>query len=133
MRAYKEQLATLDAAGLLVLAAAGNEQVDNDALSAAGYANVPCNVPLQNVIAVGATDQELTRWAVGDANPGAKVKGSNFGAATVDMSAPGAHIVGAKTSKGGAGASGDIETRFALLTTPIRHESWHCRGCLSSL
>lgn len=111
MRAYAEQLASLDAAGVLVIAAAGNEQVDNGALAAAGYANVPCNVPLQNVIAVGATDEQRARWAVGAANPASRVKGSNYGAAAVDVGAPGARIVAAKSSRGGAGGTSNIESR----------------------
>ena len=93
------------------MAAAGNEQTDNDALAAAGYANVPCNVPLDNVIAVGATDKDSARWSQGAANPSAKVKGSNFGESEVDVGAPGAYIVGAQS-----GGSGGIETRCALVS-----------------
>jgi Subtilase family len=104
--AYEAALAELAAAGVLVFAAAGNEQVDNDALAATGYANVPCNVPADNIVAVGATDKGLARWAQGEASTLARVKGSNWGAAQVDVGAPGAYIVGAK-----AGSSGGVETR----------------------
>lgn len=111
--AYSNALHALDEAGMLLLAAAGNEQTDNDALEQAGYANLPCNVPLSNVIAVGATDNELCRWRQGAADPVAMVKGSNFGASTVDIGAPGSRIVGAQTTA--KGTTGGIETRCVRL------------------
>lgn len=112
MQAYGSALHALNDAGVLVMAAAGNEQVSNDALSDGGYANVPCSVPLDNVIAVAATDKEQARWAQGAANAHTRVKGSNFGADTVDLGAPGARIVGAQSSlKGSKG----YETRCAAV------------------
>ena len=110
--AYSNAMHALNDAGILVLAAAGNEQTDNDALKQAGYANLPCSVPLENIIAVGATDQELCRWSQGSANPVAMVKGSNYGKTTVDVGAPGSRIVGAQTTS--KGSTGGIETRCEL-------------------
>jgi hypothetical protein len=108
LQAYGNALQGLNDAGILVMAAAGNEQVNNDDLNTKGFANVPCNVPLDNVIAVGATDKQRMRWAQGEANAAARVKGSNFGATTVDVGAPGERIVGAQSSvKGTEG----VETR----------------------
>lgn len=117
MHAYGSALQALNDAGVLVMAAAGNEQVSNDALSAGGFANVPCNVPLDNVIAVGATDKTQARWAQGAANSHARVKGSNYGADTVDLGAPGARIVGAQSSlKGSKGyETRCVFSRFALV------------------
>jgi subtilisin family serine protease len=120
IQAYQSSLLALREAGVLVFAAAGNEQVDNDDLDAKGYANVPCNVPLDNVIAIGATDKEKMRWSEGKANEHAHVKGSNFGANTVDLGAPGARIVGAQASAKG---SNGIETRYAC-TPAARATTW---------
>jgi hypothetical protein len=93
------------------MAAAGNEQINNDDLDTKGYSNVPCNVPLDNVIAVGATDKQRMRWTQGAPNSAARVKGSNFGTATVDVGAPGERIVGAQSSRKGREG---VETRCAI-------------------
>ena len=63
--------------GTLYVAAAGNEQADNDKI-----ATWPCNVDLANVVCVAATDQndQLADY-------------SNYGSNTVDLGAPGDSIL----------------------------------------
>ncbi|MCZ7638838.1 MAG: S8 family serine peptidase [Verrucomicrobia bacterium] len=63
-------------AGMVFVAGAGNDGQDND--RAPFY---PPNLPLDNVIAVAATDAQDRLWSR-----------SNFGAANVDLAAPGVNI-----------------------------------------
>lgn len=42
------------------------------------------------IVSVGATDPDGDRWSDGSADPASKVKGSNYGAQTVDI---GTHIM----------------------------------------
>lgn len=63
-------------AGMVFVAGAGNDGQDND--------RAPCyppNLPLDNIIAVAATDAQDRLWSR-----------SNFGAANVDLAAPGVNI-----------------------------------------
>ena len=71
-------------AGILFVAAAGNESSNNDA-----YPSYPANHPVDNVLSVAATD------AGGDS----LAYYSNFGPATVDLAAPGSTIL--STGRGG--------------------------------
>ena len=64
--------------GTLYLVAAGNDGVDNDNASVASF---PCALPQANVLCVGATDMTDQRAGF-----------SNFGAASVDLFAPGVTI-----------------------------------------
>jgi hypothetical protein len=59
--------------GTLYVTAAGNETNDND-----DYPTLPCNVEAANLLCVGAYDEDGAPWAE-----------SNFGAASVDVFAPG--------------------------------------------
>jgi subtilisin family serine protease len=89
---------SLNSSGVLVFAAAGNEQVNNDELIEAGYPNLPGTVSWECVVAVGATDGNGDRWSEGSADSEMRVKGSNFGARTVDIGAPGAEIKSARAT-----------------------------------
>eukprot|EP00879_Flechtneria_rotunda_P033103 GHRR01036636.1.p1 GENE.GHRR01036636.1~~GHRR01036636.1.p1 ORF type:complete len:1113 (+),score=386.06 GHRR01036636.1:209-3547(+) len=68
----------LETAGVLIVAAAGNSQVNLDLLQSLGYSNNPCLTPLTNIICVGATDNADNRASY-----------SNYGTKTVQISAPG--------------------------------------------
>jgi subtilisin family serine protease len=68
----------------VVVAAAGNEGSNNDATPF-----VPCNLPQANLICVAAVNEA-----------GSRAGFSNFGAASVDVAAPGTHILSAKTDWG---------------------------------
>lgn len=116
--AYEDAIRSLNASGVLVFAAAGNEQVrtassfnacrksrsctatacmsplrpaacnaqvSNDDLVSIGYPNLPCTVTADCIVAVGATDSNGDRWSEGSADPASKIKGSNYGAQTVDI------------------------------------------------
>ena len=76
-QALRDAIARTASAGMLFVAAAGNEGVNNDA--AASY---PANYDLPNVVSVAATD----RFDV-------LADFSNYGAANVDLAAPGVDIV----------------------------------------
>ena len=71
-------------AGILFVAAAGNNSNNNDA-----SASYPSNYDLSNVIAVAATD-----------NRDQLASFSNYGATTVDLAAPGVSILSAKNGGG---------------------------------
>jgi len=70
----------IDASGALCIFAAGNSSMDNDA-GYPDYTAYPSSYPLDNIISVAATDHndELASF-------------SNWGAATVDLAAPGVNI-----------------------------------------
>jgi thermitase len=74
-------IAIADGLDVVVVAAAGNEDNDNDAAG-----TVPCNLPHPNVICVAAVtrDGDLAGF-------------SNYGATTVDVGAPGTGILSAET------------------------------------
>jgi subtilisin family serine protease len=63
-------------AGIVFVAGAGNDGQDNDQV-----AYYPPNLPLDNVLAVAATDAQDRLW-----------NRSNYGATTVDLAAPGVNI-----------------------------------------
>lgn len=79
---YDAIAATRDA-GMLFVAAAGNEGTDNDYIP-----SYPCNYAVDNVISVAAIDRadQLADWGFGDGS------GSNFGRSTVHLGAPGKEI-----------------------------------------
>ncbi len=75
--ALRDAIAAGGRAGILFVAAAGNEGVDNNSV-----ANYPSNYPDESIIAVAATDR-ADRLA----------SFSNYGATTVDVAAPGVGIL----------------------------------------
>ncbi|KAG1672720.1 hypothetical protein FOA52_005198 [Chlamydomonas sp. UWO 241] len=79
--AYKKAVQPLANKGVLLVAAAGNENIDLDNLVAKGWTYSPCLTLLPNVLCVGATD----------ALDG-KAFFSNFGAGSVAIGAPGMQI-----------------------------------------
>lgn len=74
--AFRQMLFEADNAGILVVAAAGNDKNDNDA-----NPTYPANYDVPNVISVAAIDQK-----------GLLASFSNYGARTVDVAAPGVFI-----------------------------------------
>ncbi len=94
-----------DSKGALFVAAAGNDGTDND--QAATY---PSNYDVPNVIAVAAIDHNgsLAIWDTGGGGGGScgcggsviGAPGSNFGATTVDLAAPGKDILSTTPSNG---------------------------------
>ncbi|NQT85218.1 S8 family serine peptidase, partial [bacterium] len=77
-------IAYAQSSGVLVCCAAGNDATDNDAAPL-----YPASYDLPNILAVAASDKDDGLWL--DA-PGA---GSNFGATSVDLAAPGSEITSA--------------------------------------
>jgi len=76
-QALLDAIGELNSAGILFVAAAGNEGMDNDS-----FPSYPANYDVPNVISVGAEDQFLQRAPF-----------SNFGRQTVDIYAPGVKIL----------------------------------------
>ncbi len=81
-QALKEALEDADDAGILVVCAAGNSGKNNDVNS-----HYPSSYSVPNILAVAASDQndKLAKFTGGG--------GSNFGATTVDLAAPGKDIL----------------------------------------
>jgi len=81
-RALVDAVAAANTAGVLVIAAAGNDGTNNDI-----WPMYPASIDLPNVISVAATDRydNLASFAGGG--------GSNYGPSTVDLAAPGKEIV----------------------------------------
>lgn len=89
--AESEGIARLGEAGILVVAAAGNSRTDTDVV-----ADYPSSLPLPHIVAVAANAEgtgKLTAW-------------SHFGAASVDLAAPGEDIRVAMPPTGYGCASG---------------------------
>jgi thermitase len=74
-------IAVADQLDAVVVAAAGNDGKDNE-----GEATVPCNLPNPNIVCVAAVNQA-----------GALAGFSNYGAAAVDVGAPGTNVLSAET------------------------------------
>lgn len=79
--AYLTAIRPLNDAGILVVAAAGNEAIDMDNLASLGYAYNPCLVPLPNVLCVAASNADDTLASF-----------SNYGPARVHIAAPGVAV-----------------------------------------
>ncbi len=95
-QAVYDAISALRDEGILFIAAAGNEGVDNDASP-----HYPSSYDLYNIIAVAATDHNdelasLISW------------GSNYGATSVDVAAPGVDILSTVPGDGYTPAPGDI-------------------------
>jgi subtilisin family serine protease len=76
-QALQDAIAAAENAGILFVAAAGNDASDNDAVPA-----YPANYQLDNIISVAAIDHN-----------GNLASFSNFGASSVDLAAPGVGII----------------------------------------
>ena len=79
-QAYSDAIDRAQNSGVLVIVAAGNEKTNNDTT-----ANYPCNFPHTNLLCVAALDENyalanFSNW------------GSNWGASSVDVGAPGNNI-----------------------------------------
>jgi len=77
----RDEIKAADANGVLFVASAGNTNMDNDA-----YGHYPSSYDLDNIIAVMATNQSDSRWFHDSQT------GSNYGATSVDLAAPGSNI-----------------------------------------
>lgn len=91
--ATEEAIEAAAAEGAVIVAAAGNEEVDNDK-----NPQSPCVLPQTNLICVAALNQD-----------GGLAGFSNYGATSVDLSAPGTAILSAKPDYGPALFSDDFE------------------------
>ena len=78
-----DEISNLNTAGILLVAAAGNEEVDNDATP-----SYPASYNLPNIIAVAATDQNDNLACF-----------SNYGQNSVHVAAPGTNIYSAKPGR----------------------------------
>ncbi len=95
----EEAIKKANNAGILFVAASGNDGTDNDL-----YPHYPSNYQVNNVVAVAASDHSDNRalWGSGGGDDGcgfvcsnavAATPGSNYGATTVDIAAPGKEIL----------------------------------------
>ncbi|MCK4614318.1 MAG: S8 family serine peptidase, partial [Thermoplasmata archaeon] len=93
-QALKDAIAAADTAGILFVAAAGNNWNDNDVSP-----HYPSSYDVPNVIAVAATDHN-------DALADEQTWGSNYGATSVDLAAPGVSILSTVPDNGYSSFSG---------------------------
>lgn len=75
-QSLKDAIAAANSAGILFVAAAGNDGTNNDSV-----AQYPCNYDVGNVLSIAATDQDDALAAF-----------SNYGLLSVDLGAPGVNI-----------------------------------------
>jgi len=104
-QAEYDAIALLNNAGILFIAAAGNETTNNDQTP-----SYPANYDLPNIIAVAATDSSDRLASF-----------SNFGRSTVDVAAPGSSVYSTYMSEVAALAVQDFESGTAgwTLTAPF--------------
>jgi subtilisin family serine protease len=101
--ATEDAIELAGAEGAVVVAAAGNEGVDNDI-----DPHTPCALPQPNLICVAALTQ------------GGSLAGfSNYGAESVDLAAPGTNILSAKTDYGPPLFSDGFESGLKSWTTQV--------------
>jgi len=150
-QALRDAIAVADQANALFVAAAGNEGTDNDQVP-----NYPSNYDVPNVVAVAATDHRdnLAVWngnGGGGGCPGLCASalaagGSNYGATTVDLGAPGKNILSTTPNAGYAsfqgtsmatphvsGAAGLVLSRFPLTNHQLKDRLLATVDGLSSL
>jgi subtilisin family serine protease len=82
-QAERDEISNLNSAGILLVAAAGNESTDNDATP-----SYPASYDLPNIIAVAATDQNDNLACF-----------SNYGQNSVHVAAPGTNIYSTKPGR----------------------------------
>ena len=87
-----QALQPLSDRNILVVAAAGNENLNMDDLVRLGYNYPPCLVPLPNILCVAATNQMDGRSFY-----------SNYGASSVHVAAPGDYIYSTVGGERGGG------------------------------
>ncbi len=109
-QALEDAITAANNAGSLFVAAAGNNGTDNDAT-----ANFPSNYDVPNVLAVAAIDHkgDLANFGSGGgggicgcAGAALPSPGSNFGATSVDLAAPGKDILSTTPNNGYSSFSG---------------------------
>ncbi|KAG2487149.1 hypothetical protein HYH03_014262 [Edaphochlamys debaryana] len=86
---YGNAVGPLEAKGVLLVAAAGNELTNLDGLAAVGSNYLPCTLPNGNVLCVtgsNSADGIITGWS------GNALVGVNYGANTVHIAAPGQDV-----------------------------------------
>ncbi|GIM09669.1 hypothetical protein Vretimale_13522 [Volvox reticuliferus] len=76
--------------GVLLVAAAGNENSDLDRLRDVGMSYLPCTLELPNVLCVAASNNESRLWSEVIVS---RTVGTNYGSMAVDIAAPGANIL----------------------------------------
>jgi thermitase len=96
-KAMEDAIATAGEAEAVVVVAAGNDSADNDA-----EPHTPCALKNPNLICVAALDGAS----------GALASFSNYGKGSVDIAAPGASIISAKTDYGAPVFSDGFESEF---------------------
>lgn len=109
-QALEDAITAANNAGSLFVAAAGNNGTDNDATP-----NYPSNYDVPNVVAVAAIDRKGDLANFGSGGGGGicgcigntvPSPGSNFGATTVDLAAPGKEILSTTPNNGYSSFSG---------------------------
>ncbi|GIL48808.1 hypothetical protein Vafri_5235 [Volvox africanus] len=75
--------------GVLLVAAAGNENSNLDRLRDVGMSYLPCTLELPNVVCVAASNNESRLWSEVVVS---RTVGTNYGNVAVDIAAPGASI-----------------------------------------
>lgn len=140
-QALRETIAQADEAGILFVAAAGNDGINTDV-----YPHYPSGYDLSNIVSVASSDDEDKRSLWGDGGGGGgtgcgscgltfygdrrpyATPGSNYGATSVDLAAPGSGIystvLGGYDSMSGtsmaapfvAGVAGLLKIQYPALT-----------------
>lgn len=109
-QALEDAIRAANTAGSLFVAAAGNNGTDNDATP-----NYPSNYDVPNVLAVAAIDHNGNLASFGSGGGGGicgcagevlPSPGSNYGATTVDLAAPGKEILSTTPNNGYSSFSG---------------------------
>ncbi|PNH09543.1 Subtilisin NAT [Tetrabaena socialis] len=114
VRLYERAVQPLARKGVLLVAAAGNEDTDLDKVRDVNMPYLPCTLDLPNVVCVAASNSNNQIWREIASN---RWIGTNTGRTTVDIAAPGSRII---STVPGGGATGAYDDKTgSSMATPI--------------
>ncbi|PNH07896.1 Subtilisin NAT, partial [Tetrabaena socialis] len=114
LRLYERAVQPMAQKGVLLVAAAGNEDTDLDQVRNVNMPYLPCTLDLPNVVCVAASNSNNQIWREIASN---RWIGTNTGRTTVDIAAPGSRIISTVPGGGATGAYGD--KTGSSMATPI--------------
>ncbi|GIL48805.1 hypothetical protein Vafri_5235 [Volvox africanus] len=112
-RLYQRAVQPLADKGVLLVAAAGNDNSNLDRLRDVGMSYLPCTLELPNVVCVAASNNESRLWSEVVQN---RPVGTNYGNVAVDIAAPGSRVLSTVPGGGNVMGAYGIKTGSSMAT-----------------